>query len=59
MTYTWHPTRDDRGEVLGEYDAELDGYPWITTGITLAEARRRFGDVAQCGAIPVTIPADR
>ena len=62
-TYTWHPERDGWGTLL---EAERSGtgstagYRVVHQGITLADARDRYGAgaVVEQGTIPVTIDAD-
>lgn len=53
--YSWHPTREPYGTVLGAYVAEWGGYPIEASGITFAEACERFGACTIGGEIPITI----
>jgi hypothetical protein len=64
MTYTWHPERDGFGTVLEAEKSDVgtyaEGFRVVAQGVTLAEARERFGAgrVAEWATrIPVTVAA--
>lgn len=52
LKYSWHPVRDGFGEVITYW--KDDEYYYVCGGITLEEARKRYGDVAEGEYIPVT-----
>jgi hypothetical protein len=51
MSASWHPTRDGFGTVVGPDPDRL----LLAFGVTLDEARSRFGAVDEAGELPVVV----